>query len=59
MSKKNGGGYKRNKKKKFHKKNLQCYNCKMFGRFADECQTYKDSKDDNNEVQFASANDSN
>jgi hypothetical protein len=51
------GGYNGGKggKKKFDKRNVQCYNCQKFGHFADECRSKDDSN--NTEAKLARGND--
>ncbi|XP_027187614.1 uncharacterized protein [Cicer arietinum] len=44
-------------KKKFDKKAIQCYNCKKYGHFADECISKKVQRDDG-EAQLAQADSS-
>ncbi|GAU30941.1 hypothetical protein TSUD_143890 [Trifolium subterraneum] len=57
------GGYRggnqnrgRGGKKKFDKSNIQCYNCKKYGHFADEC--YGEKKEPENNVRLANVNQS-
>jgi hypothetical protein len=49
----NNGG--KGGKKKFDKRNVQCYNCQKFGHFADECRAKDDSN--NTEAKLARGND--
>ncbi|WJX18783.1 hypothetical protein P8452_08547 [Trifolium repens] len=49
----NNGG--KGGKKKFDKRNVQCYNCQKFGHFADECRSKDDSN--NTDAKLARGND--
>jgi len=40
-------------KKTFDKKNIQCYNCQMWGHYASKCKSNKVSRNRGDEEQFA------